>query len=446
MDRAHRLLPIHRDVAFPCLPLVTGLALMGLAFVPSLSASDDLAPETEWRQDASGFLYGTVELRTKSYEGRLTFGSGDMFWNEFLDSNKEKRPFLKAVPKEARLETVETEIFGRTVTETRRRGKNRAVRIPYGEIERIEAHSRAWSQVVMRDGTELELSGGRDLTSRVIVHGADGEETKIPWQRILRIRFAPVPEGFSVERKRVYAKVESAAGPFEGFLQWDRDERFADETLDGEPVEGGAERNIPLAEIVRIEKIDDHSTRLTLRDGEVVALEGTNDVNRENRGIWIHDKTWGLVGLDWETFESLELVQARDSGPGYEGPDSEGAVMPSTLHGRVETGSGAVIGRLIYDVDEAYGWETLDGDAEGVTYAFLFDRVRTVEPLGPEAGSRVTLVDGSQVELRGSIDVEAGNDGVVVLGSGGATSYVPWADIKAIHFERPAPAETVPAP
>ena len=380
-------------------------------------------------QDPSGFIYGVVELRSKSYEGRLTFGRGDAFWNETVDSYKEDRPYLRVVPPEDRLRTVEAEVFGRKVSKTSRKRSSRGFSAPYGLIDRIEVHSHAWSSVLLRDGTELDLSGGRDLGSAVVVHGADGSETKVPWQRILRIRFAPTPADFPVQERRLYAKVRGTSGTYEGFLQWDRDEKLESETLDGDPVGGGKERNIPFADIARIEKIDPDSSRVTLKSGEVVELEGSNDVNHRIRGVWVHDSVWGRVGLDWQAFVAMELVPSPSSGPPY-----DAFAVAGPIRGTVRAAGQAHHGRIVFDVDESEAWETLDGDAGGVTYALPFDRIRSIERR-PGDTCLVTLRDGNQIELGDGNDVGEGNDGLVMVSDAGTALYLRWSDVESLSLD-----------
>ena len=117
--------------------------------------------------------------------------------------------------------------------------------------------------------------------------------------------------------------------------------------------------------------------------------------------------------------------------------NGERDINPAKLRGVVETRDGARHeGRLVLDLDEAEGWEMLDGSADDLDYTIPFGRVRTLEPDGRD-GARVTLDSGHVLELEGSHDVSEDNDGVVVIAAAGET-HVPWAKVKRISLEAPS--------
>lgn len=84
----------------------------------------------------------------------------------------------------------------------------------------------------------------------------------------------------------------------------------------------------------------------------------------------------------------------RAPGPGYEDFPAQGA-----LKGTVTKQDGSTLkGKLFYDVDEAEGWETLDGENDGLSYSIPFAMVSSISPAG-SSRSKVTL-KGSSEELR----------------------------------------------
>jgi len=58
--------------------------------------------------------------------------------------------------------------------------------------------------------------------------------------------------------------------------------------------------------IKSIEKISSRTSLITLKDGRSFKLRGSNDVDRDNKGIIIVDNRDEIV-VDWEDFEMLEF-------------------------------------------------------------------------------------------------------------------------------------------
>ena len=54
-------------------------------------------------------------------------------------------------------------------------------------------------------------------------------------------------------------------------------------------------------------RASDTSARVTLLDGRRFVLRGSNDVNDENKGIFIRVDDGETVMLDWDEFERVEF-------------------------------------------------------------------------------------------------------------------------------------------
>lgn len=425
--------PASRGPAFR--GLVLGCCLLFTGSAPLLCQEPDTDQNTrlEVLADPSGFLFGEVETRSGTFRGLLRFGrSTDAFWSHLVKARREKQPYRKLLPLEARLSTEKLELFGRTLERRRLRHSRRNFSARFGDLKRIEVHSRRWSTMVLKDGTEIDVGGSADLGRQVMVTDAEGKTTKVDWMRILRIRLMPADADFPVRLRRMFGRVETASGSLEGFIQWDDQESIESDLIEGDGP-SGAERALPMGEIAAIEKVDNAGSRFILTNGEEVVLTGSNDVDEDNRGIWVDSPQWGRISVDWRSFERLEWKPVTESGPGYaEFP------MPEVLRGRVLSQAGdAFDGRLVYDADEAYSWELLEGSAEGWLYSIPFAKVRSVEPLGPDS-SRVTLHDGSAVELQGSSDINKNNEGVMIFDAEGGLTYLPWAEVAKVEFQAPA--------
>ena len=380
--------------------------------------------------DASGFIYGIVETRKGHFEGRLKWHRRDAFWSDFLESNKEDRPYWASVPVADRMRTSEIEVFGKTMSKRHMARPGRGFMARYGDVQRIEVHGTSWSTVVLRDGTEIDVEGGRDFRSDVLIFAADGSETRLEWERILRIRFLPTPDELSVDVFRAYGTVTTSIGPLTGYIQWDKQECISTDIIDGHDRKTGDEMEIPLGRVQSVEKLDRDTSRWVLRDGTTVDLYGTNDVDHDNRGIWVETPEWGRVAVSWRAFERLDFVTPPGSGPAY-----DEFVPPRPLVGTVHSADGKTHrGRVIFDIDEQANWELLNGETKDLAYDIPFGLITRVERLSDNE-SRITVTSGASVELADSTDVGEGNSGVMVVGEGDRMQYLPWAEVERIDFE-----------
>ena len=92
-------------------------------------------------------------------------------------------------------------------------------------------------------------------------------------------------------------------------------------------------------------------------------------------------------------------------------------------------------GDLVFDLDEEWSWEMLDGSADELDYTIPFARIASIAPDGSR-GSVVILRNGLELELEGSHDVDGDNSGVVVVPTkGGEPAHVNWRDIDVIEFD-----------
>ncbi len=178
---------------------------------------------------------------------------------------------------------------------------------------------------------------------------------------------------------------------------------------------------------------------VTLIDGREVALSGTRQVDRGNRGVYVGDRRYGRVLVSWDAFERVGFSAPGDSlgsGPAY------GDFHPGfPLVGTVTTRDGRrLAGRLVFDLDESETTETLDAPARGVDYTIPFGLIASI--LLPEAAGRaaVTLQSGEELRLERAGDLGGENAGVLVFGGGRENpEYVAWADVERIAFTHPPP-------
>ncbi|RMH15897.1 MAG: hypothetical protein D6696_19495 [Acidobacteria bacterium] len=409
-------------------------AALLLALCAPAAAQVEAPLETHPEIDTRGLIYGKVlTTRGETYEGRLRWDGEESFWGDFFNGTKDELPFFDRIPDEQQRRSRPIRVFGITVgSRWERISDRRSTMARFGDVAAIEPRRSDNVVLHMKGGDRIELDGGsNDIGADVEIWDRQRGEVTVPWHRVERIELGPAPSDLPVEAYRLKGKVTSTAGTFEGFIEWDNDERLSDEILDGDDPDGKRHK-IPMGDIRLIERHSRSSARVVMKDGTELVLDDTNDVDAGNRGIVIEDPRYGRVELSWSAFVRLELSDERSCGPPYQ--DFE----PGThLRGTVTTRGKQLRGRLVYDVDESETWEFLNGEHDdGIEFDVPFALIRSITPIR-DAASRVELISGASLELSGTTDVGGDNAGVLVIAGGeaGTTTYVPWDDVDRIDFE-----------
>lgn len=395
---------------------------------PALGAESDTGG-VDAASDTTGYIYGQVLTDDgKTYEGRIVWnGDEETFWGDIFNGSKDELPYTKDVPERKRRESID--VFGIKIGwSTSKWEHNRSFSCRFGDISKIEIAYRDEAVLHMKDGAKIELDGGsNDLGADILVVDKEKGNVELEWRDVEEVRLMPAPADLPVVARRLFGTVKTKDYELRGFIEWDKDERLSDESLDGED-ENGKDRKILMGDLRSIARNDRRSSKVILKDGTEMILSGTNDVNSENRGVVVEDPAFGRVTLDWEMFESVTFEDGG-SGPAYDAYQDGGA-----LHGRVFVQGGDVLeGDIVYDIDEERRWEMLDGESEGMDYEIPFGLVRTLENGGEDVD--VVLRDGAELTLGNSVDVNEKNAGIVVVKADGRTSYVAWEDVKKVEFE-----------
>ena len=400
---------------------IAAVAVLGLVLVPPAPAADTAG---------QGFLYGTVDTQGgHRYTGLLRWGTEEAFWDDLFNSTKGDLPYLERHgSKEHRRKRIT--IFGITVGYRYDDGDSSRMFIArFGDIESIEVLRGERIRVTMKGGEAYTMEGGsNDVGAEIAVRDEALGDVKLKWDRIERITFKAPPAGVKPEAKRLFGKLETEDGSFEGYVQWDTQECLSVDKLDGETEDG--DLSLDMGQIRSLEKRNQRGMRVVLKDGRELVLENTNDVDSSLRGVWIEDPRYGRVQASWDAFERLELEEVATSGRAY------GEYGPAkALRGKVTDDEGAKrTGTIVFDLDERYDWEILNGKEDDIDYYVPFRLIRSIEPQRSNA-SRVVLRSGAELVLNEGHDVSEDNSGVVVLGDDGAESYTPWSRVQRIDFD-----------
>lgn len=184
------------------------------------------------------------------------------------------------------------EILGSDVLDGNDHGQRR--RIPFDRIAAIERDGSSAARIVLENGEELVLRGHADVDDSnrgIAVEDPGLEQVQVGWEDFDEVRFSEPPGNGSGYDDfdgghRLEGTVETVDGRrVSGAIRWDNDEEYGWEMLDGR--QGDVDFDIEFAQIAHIEPDSDWGAAVTLRDGRSFHLEGSNDVDDDNRGIYV---------------------------------------------------------------------------------------------------------------------------------------------------------------
>jgi hypothetical protein len=388
-----------------------------------------LALATAGAAPAAGGLHGTVTTRDgRTLTGALRWDENEIYWDQILSGTKEEEIRVERPEEERTFRFLGLRLpsWGDDETVVRH-----SFAVPVGHVRMLEPEGPDWARVTLKSGETVRVqSSGSDLGRSfrgLEITPAGGEPLTLEWADLERVEFSPGPADDSRDGERIYGEVMARAGAFTGHVAWDRDEFLLEEELDGEA--GGVDHAIPFREIDMIERVHSRASRVTLAGGDVMELSGTNDVNDDNRGIEVTLTGGVRVTVPWEEFVRFRRL-TPPAAIGYQAYDGG-----RRLRGVVLTADGTTHEGLIrWDRDEIRTWESLDGDADGLSWAVPFDHIRTITRRS-RRGCRVELTDGRTLELSGSNDVDEDNKGVVVTGPDGSETMVTWEDFQELRLQ-----------
>ena len=389
-----------------------------------------------------GFIYGKITMDNGNvYRGVIRWGDEEAFWDDMFNSTKVDNVFDEVLY-DLDIDDLEDDIYAES-----RRKRNRGWRIfnirigdsrpgftehqfkcRFGDIKKMRLRGRESVLLTFKNGEEMRISGGsNDIGASLIIMDDELDEVELRWRRIDTIEFLTTPKRLKNKfGSPLYGEVETRRGKFKVFIQWDNDECLGTDILDGDSEDG--DMKIRFENIRSIEKYR-RGSLVTLKSGRDIYLTGSNDVNSENRGVVIKDPQVGRVLVGWRDFEAVTFHDVKESGPSYD--DFTG---PNVLSGVVKTRDDeAYSGRIIYDLDEIYDLEILDGEDGHTEYLIPFRNIQSIVPYR-RYGSRIILRNGEELELEDTRDVDEENDGIVIWEKKNKVKYIPWRKVQEIVF------------
>jgi hypothetical protein len=378
---------------------------------------------------AGGEIHGTIHaVNDRTYTGPIRWDKNEAFWDGTLDAHKTE--VVGEVDGGFKLSIFGWKLGGGP--ETRTVG---SLAIPFGHLRAVHRLPDGKALLELKNGHQFEVrcTSSSDLGSglrELIVEDAERGPVELTWNSLLEVDFSQGP-GRGKDAERLYGTVVVGAVSLTGFIVWDRDETLAGDILDGE--EDGRDHEVPFGEIASIERVSG-GARVVLKDGGEMVLRGSNDVDRGHRGIGVFLHHLGSAKVDWK---NVTRVTFSEPPPSRKYADYDGG---RRLRGTVRSTTGGVhAGEIVWDRDETFTWESLDGEAQAVEYAVQFENVRSVTPRGP-GSAEVRLTDDRVLVLSGTNDVSDSNRGVIVRRKQGAETIevtLDWGEIDTVEFDQP---------
>ncbi|MDH4156845.1 MAG: hypothetical protein OEW00_06175 [candidate division Zixibacteria bacterium] len=189
--------------------------------------------------------------------------------------------------------------------------KRRKRKISFGKIAAIERYSSSGATVIMQDGDEMLLRGSNDVNDEnrgITICDNNLGQVVVDWDEFERIEFLPAPkqikysdfDGGKLMRGTVFTE---DGEQHSGTIRWDNDEEYTWEILDGSFRD--VEFDIEFGKIKEIQKSSYRSSTVTLWDGRSFRLSGSNDVDDDNKGIFVTTNDGDEVEVDWDEFDKV---------------------------------------------------------------------------------------------------------------------------------------------
>ncbi len=408
-------------------PIAAEAAAEATASAPELAVNDN--PDR-------GHLYGSVELDDgRTLTGTLRWDEQEATWIHHFNGDK-AQPFDLSTLDDDDREVIEKnlpgprfEVNGHVIELARWLGSSKLqpqfFSIEFGHIAEIEMQGGERVTLTLRNGSKLQANGGSDdIGASIEILTEPDLVEELNWKDIKKVRFHAPENPAPAFPDYMYGKVETRSGVFEGFVDWDQDERYPEDELDGDV--NGVEQSIRFSAIVSIEN-QGESSLVTLKDGRVLSMSDTNDVNSENRGIAMYISDVGKVMVPWSSFQKVTYSQAPDSLPRYADFADYGPIGV-----QVSTDVDTASGELVFDLDHQHQGEMLHGkDTAGLQFEIPWRLIQRLSP-GDSNNAQVALKSGLVLNLGKDPDVTGSNLGIAVIQKAGV-KYLAWESVKAIE-------------
>jgi|GEM_PF-1090102 len=302
--------------------------------------------------------------------------------------------------------------------------------VPFGAIKRID-HKDGVFTITLHDGSSFQSNDEHnDTRDDIYVLSTEGQTSEFEIEDLSSIVFSAAPTDAKSFDKGIYGTVTSEIGTFQGRIMWDKDERTMDKELDGN--DESQEHEIKFAQIKSIEKVNNgNASKVQLKDGKTLTLNGTNDVNNSNRGIWIDNPDLGRIEISWQQFSQLNIESVDVDWLTFDDYVTQAKQLSGTvvLHDDKQIKAKA----LTFDLNQQSEAELLHVDVNGSNRQIPLKLIETITKKHDQA-VELRLRDQSQLLAHGNRSVTQENNGLMVLADD-QNKWYPWKLIKAIILD-----------
>ncbi len=388
---------------------------------------------------AAASIFGELVLKSgETQRGALRWEEEESLWLHHFNARKLHPTDLDALPAPV-AESIRDDLPGRQLTINdsvielnpllgRHKFKPQTFVVEFGSIKELQIGEAQRVDLVLLDGTTISADGGsNDIGADIEIIDSSGERREIDWDAIESIRFSQAPSGHPLFEPHLWGVARTSIGEFTGTISWDRDEAYPSQILDWE-TEDNEEIETPFSSIVALER-DGSGTQLTTTDGQRRWVDGSNDVNNENRGLMLHVPKLGLLEVPWQEFESVTFTEL----PVTQLPSRQDFTHIAPLHGTLTRNDGQSLDPkpLVFDLNQVSAAEHLVGKNEDVEVSLPWRLIRSVAVVeGEPRAIKIGLTQGEWV-LNGVTQVPGGNFGWLY---GEQKQRLKWQDFARAQF------------
>ncbi len=386
-----------------------------------------------------GLIYGELKLKNgRKFKGQIRWGAHEAMWEDVFQAVKKAHPTQNLLTEaEVRFVSKRQGDFKfdfMQLWEDKGQDLSFAFRCQFGDIHRLSVLPDNSIVLALKNGDAISLRAGGMLAPDQPIVVVDGEYGKlsVKFRELEYIVFqSPPPQMSCIMGVPIFAKVLTTGGTFEGFITWDEDERLEYDIISGR--KDGVKYDYAFKDISELTVHSNGSLIKFMRDStseNSLFLNKHDDVSQGNHGITIHHLSFGKLKINWENFISARFYVPLTSPKAY-----REFKVPKLIKGTVLTKSGASYeGQIIYDLDEIYDLEMLNGKNNEFEYFIPFKKIDKIIPQN-DRFSLVLLKDGQQFVLGENSDVDSGNHGLVMKLEEGEAEFIEWNDINMIQLE-----------
>ena len=386
-----------------------------------------------------GYIYGEVVLKNKqTYTGAIKWSGGQRLWGDVLSVTKTTNKNIFKYLDESQIKRLSNEEGGQKIDwqfmslwEDKLPRRKKEILCRFGDIQFIHVTGSDKAEVYFKNGSKVRVEPYKDETSQLgknIVVYMGGNSKTIKWDDISRVNFSNTPNPpAQAQRIPLYGTIRTTQGLLTGFIQWN-----GDKYLDAHKLSGKTQNNetatYSFSTIAQIER-QNNQALVQLRSGEKVLLGASDDVSNTNKGIIVMHPLYGRVLVEWKAFRSLTLQAQPSTGLGYN------SYLPANrLYATVNTTYNKTYqGTCIFDLDEEWNVEILDGNKDGLYYQIPFYNIARIAPY-KQRYSQIWLKDNTTLLLGWANDVSDKNWGVLIWLPNKKYQYIPWNEVKEISF------------